>query len=180
MNDEITHAQLIDLLKRLVAERSTCTLYVHTDDNHLILVGVDRGEIVSLICGPKQGERAIPLIRRMGKGTYRLDDSVMRHSRPGVTLPSSDAVLSLLSDETVAAQGGQCEWVHSVLCKVLADFMGPIAPLVCRQTVSAVGGIDSPEKVRRVVDDLAKEIDNGAEAERFKAQAQKELRGLIA
>jgi hypothetical protein len=116
----------------------------------------------------------------MGKGTYRLDDAVMRHSRPGVTLPSSDAVLSLLSDETVTEQGGQCEWVHSVLCKVLADYMGPIAPLVCRQTVSAVGGIDSPDKVRRVVDDLAKEIDNGAEAERFRGQARKELRGLIA
>jgi len=178
MNGEITRNQLVDLLKSLVKEGRTSTLYVHTDDNHLIAIGVDRGEIVSLICGPKQGERAIPLIRQMRTGTYRLDDSVTPHRRFGARLPSSDALLSLLTEEG-DTQVSDCQWVQDVLCKVLADYMGPIAPLVCRDTVQAAGGIDSPEKVKRVVEDLAQEIESVAEADRFRAQAQAELGNLI-
>ena len=87
MNGEITRTQLIALLRQLVDEKRTSTLYVHTDENHLIAVGVDAGEIVSLICGPKQGERAIPLVRRMGTGTFRVEDKVTARSRFGSRLP---------------------------------------------------------------------------------------------
>ena len=178
MNGEITRNQLVDLLKGLVKDGRSSTIYVHTDDNHLIAVGVDRGEIVSLICGPKQGERAIPLIRKMRTGTYRVDDAVTPHRRFGAKLPSSDALLSLLAEDGDIGVS-DCQWVQEVLCKVLADYMGPIAPLVCRDTVKAAGGIDSPEQVKRVVEDLAQEIDNLAEAERFRAQAQAELGSLL-
>jgi len=53
--------------------------------------------------------------------------------------------------------------------------MGPIAPLMCRETIKAAGGIDSPDKVRRVIDELAREIDDMAEAKRFLTQTQAEL-----
>lgn len=175
MKGEITRSQLIDLLKALVEEQRTGTVYVHTDDNHLIAVGVDRGEFISLICGPKRGERAIPMIRNMRTGTFRLEDKAMPSRRGGANLPSSEALLSMLANEDGDSQVSDCTWVQDVICKVLAEYMGPIAPLMCRETIKSAGGIDSPDKVKRVIDELAQEIDDVAEAKRFLAQTQAEL-----
>ena len=136
MNREITRNQLVDLLRSLIAEGRTSTLYVHTDDNHLIAIGLKSGEIVSLLCGPRQGERALPQIRAMRSGTYRLDSKVTPHRRAGTGLPSSETLLKLLTDED-DTQGTNCDWVQKVLCNVLRDYMGPIAPVVCRDTVEA-------------------------------------------
>lgn len=174
MNGEITRNQFVDLLRSLVTEGQTKTLYVHTDDNHLIAVGIERGEIVSLICGPRQGERAIPHIQAMRSGTYRLEDKVIPHRRAGTMLPSSETLLTLLAGQD-DAQVDNCDWIQKVLCNVLRDYIGPIAPVVCRDKVEAAGGIDSPERVKRVVEALAGEIDDTAEAERFRARAQAEL-----
>lgn len=178
MKGEITRKQLVALLESLVAKRQTTTLYVRTDDNHLIAIGVAHGEIVSLICGPRQGERAIPQIRKMRSGTYRLDDKAMPHQRAGTSLPSSKTLLSLLSADD-DAPANDCDWLQDVLCNVLRDYVGPIAPVVCRDTVEAAGGVDSPEKVRRVVEELAREIDDANEAKRFVARAQAELGSVI-
>ncbi|MEA3277881.1 MAG: hypothetical protein U9Q81_21875 [Pseudomonadota bacterium] len=178
MNGEITRNQLLELVKELVQQKRAGTLYVHTDDNHLIIVGVEGGNIVSLICGPKQGERAIPIVRRMKTGTYRLEDGVMTHRTSRSTLPSSETLLSLLSEEETA-EVRDTAWVQSMLCKVLAGYLGPIAPLVCKEAVSRAGGIDSSEKLQRVVENLAGEIDSLSEAERFRVQAQKELGNLL-
>lgn len=174
MKAEITRKQLVGLLETLVAKRQTTTLYVRTDDNHLIAIGVDRGEIVSLICGPRQGERAIPQIRKMRSGTYRLDDNATPHRRAGTSLPSSKTLLTLLSADD-DAPSDDCDWLQDVLCNVLRDYVGPIAPVVCRDTVEAAGGVDSPEKVRWVIEELAREIDDTGEAQRFVARAQAEL-----
>jgi len=177
MKGIITRTQLINLLKSLVNEQRTTTLYVRTNDNHLITFGVDRGEIVSMRCGAKRGERAIPMIRQMRAGTYRLDDEHTPLRNAGITLPPSQTLLLLLAEED-EIEASDCEWVQDVLCKVLADYMGPIAPLVCRETVEAVGGLDSPEQVERVIDRLAREIDNSAEAERFRLRVKSELSHL--
>jgi len=179
MKGEITRSQLVDLLKTLVEEQRTGTVYVHTDDNHLIAVGVDRGELTSLICGPKRGERAIPMIRNMRSGTFRLEDRAIPNRRGGANLPSTEVLLSMLADDADDkydnGQISDYHWVQDVICKVLADYMGPIAPLMCRETIKAAGGIDSPDKVRRVIDELAREIDDMAEAKRFLTQTQAEL-----
>lgn len=183
MNGEITRNQLIDLLRELVEKRRTSTLYVRTDDNHLIVASVERGEIVSLLCGPRKGERAIPSIRKMRTGTYRMEESVTAHRRLGANLPPSEVLFSLMleggnEEETDEAGGtavSDCQWVQDVLCKMLAEYMGPIAPLVCRETVKAAGGIDSSDKVKRVVETLSQEIDNPSEAERFRSRARTEL-----
>ena len=85
----------------------------------------------------------------------------------GARPASNESLLLLLADDTAYDQD-ECDWVHDVLCKALAAYMGPVAPLVCRETISAAGGVDSPDTVRRVVDDLAAEIGNADEAESFR------------
>ena len=157
MKGPINRHQLIELLQSFIEKGHTTTLYVTTDDKQLITVGVDQGKIVSLRCGHKRGERAIPMIRKMQTGTYRLDEKSQPHPNVGVRLPPSEALLHLLSGE----EGGErdetgqtidCQWVHDVLCKVLGEYMGPIAPVICSEAVEAVGGLDSQEKIQQVVE----------------------------
>ena len=185
MSTEITRNQLIEKVKALVEDKRSSTVYARTDDNRSIIIGIDAGEIVSLVCGPKRGEQAIPVIRDMVKGTYQLQDKVMSFEHLGARPTSNDSLLSLLSlssDDDSGADHDQetCDWVRDVFCKALAAYMGPIAPLVCTQTISAVGGVDSPDKVRRVVDALAAELDDAREAERFKAKVHEELGRRVA
>jgi len=183
MKDSIDRDQFIALLKSLIENERTTTIYVSTDDKQLITVGIDQGQIVSLRCGIKRGERAIPMISNMRSGTYRLDEKSQPHPNVGIRLPPTEVLLHLLSGEDRSEgdeRGGKdhaidSQWVHDALCKVLVQYMGPIAPVVCREAIDAVGGVDSPEKVRRAVDRLADEINDTAEAERFRAQAQSEL-----
>jgi hypothetical protein len=180
MNGEISRNQLVELLRTLIEGKKTGTLYVRTDDNHLILIGLNSGDVVSLICGPKQGERAIPLIRSMRNGTYRLEEGATHHRRLGAQLPSSEALLAMLAE---GADGHTSEhstdWGQGALCKILANYLGPIAPLVCSEAISAAGGIESGEKLRRVIDNLALEIEDAAEAERFRGEAQQALKDLL-
>jgi hypothetical protein len=174
MSGEITRSGLGDLLKTLMDERRSTTVYVATDDNHLIAVGLERGELVYLICGPRQGERALPMIERMRSGTYRLDDSASVHRRADVRLPTREALLSLLATGSNAPTGDG-DRMEERLCKLLTRYMGPIAPLVCRQTIEAAGGLGSTDKLRDVVEALAGEIDHPEEAERFRKAARLEL-----
>ncbi len=180
MNGNITRSQFIDLLSSLVKDRRTSTVYVRTDDNHLIIASVDSGEIVSLICGPKRGERAVPMIRKMHSGSFRLEEGASAHRGLGGQLPPSDTLLSLLMvEEEGDAKVSDCQWVQSVLCKMLKEYMGPIAPLVCQETIDSAGGLDSPDKCRQVVEKLAHEIDDMAEAESFRSRAHAELAAVL-
>jgi hypothetical protein len=182
MHSQITRDELIKLVKTLADEKRSSTLFVRTEDNHSIIIGFDTGEIVSLVCGGKKGDGAIPEIRKMVKGTYHLQDKAPPFAKLGAHRPSRGALFSLLANNDSIAEEGQIQsdWVGDVLCKVLAVYMGPIAPVVCRDTISAAGGVDSMAKVRRVVDELAAEIGDSQEAERFKAEVSKALSERVA
>lgn len=196
MNGETDRSGLLELLRGLVRERRTGTLYVHTDDNHLIAFGLDGGSIVSLLAGPRQGERAIPTVRAMRWGSFRLDEDIPPQRRRGCRVPSAEELLARLErdedeDEDEAwtpprpaaaaagPRGGDAEHVQGVLCRVLASYLGPIAPLVCKQTMTAVGGVDTADKLKRVVETLALEIEDAAEAEHFRTRARRELGSLL-
>ncbi len=126
------------------------------------------------------GEAAVPVIRDMVKGTYRLIDKQSPYRFQTARPTSNESLLAIGADDNRVANAAEsdqdrCDWVRDVLCKALARYMGPIAPVVCRETISAAGGVDSPDKVRRVVEDLAAEIGNAGDAERFKAEANREI-----
>ena len=178
MNDIITRNELVDLLKMLIGKRCSNTVYVRTDDNHLIAIGVEAGAIVSLMAGPRHGERAIATLQNLRSGTYRIEPSVAAQRRGG--LPSSDEILRRIAEEGTEGAGGDVHWIQNTLCKLLVTYLGPIAPLVCQQTMASAGPLSSRDKILGVVETLAREIEVPAEAERFRAQATHELARALA
>lgn len=177
MNNEITRDQLLDLLESFVGKGRSCTLYMRTDENHLIIIGLDHGEIVALTSGPKRGERAIPLVRDMQRARYRLEDGVTVHRSAGAGLPPSRDLLALLrkSPSASTVRADESSQILDILCRIAGGYLGPIAPVVCKEAISNAGGLETVDQLRQIVDALSREIEDASESTQFRAQVLREL-----
>lgn len=193
MPDRIDYSEFYDQVHDLVTTKAQGTLFTKCDKNHLIIVAVRDGTIISLRYGPKRGEAAIPLIRAMKTGDMRLDDRAIADStielpptalilewfKPGA--PVKDVPVKPMFDLPAPGANRQRSIARAdgaeALCNLLTDFLGPIAPLVCEEKISASGGLDTPQRIEVVIRSLAAEIQNSREAEEFIAQAHSLLRG---
>jgi hypothetical protein len=184
MSELLDYSGFYQLLADLVAKKRTYTLMGKTDTNHSVMVGIRGGEIVSLICAGKRGRSAIPAIRTISALTYRLEATATQSSASDLPAtadiiaalrPSADVQdlgVSLASREAAVAdpQGDGPK-----LCELLARFVGPIAPVMCSETIRAAGGLGDDAQKQRVILTLAKEIDDEAEAAQFIDSARKIL-----
>ena len=73
MPDRVDYSEFYDRIHDLIETKAQGTLFTKCDKNHLIIVAVRDGKIISLRYGPKRGEAAIPLIRAIKFGDIRLD-----------------------------------------------------------------------------------------------------------
>ena len=184
MAELLDYSGLYELLADLVARKRTGTLLGKTDTNHSAIVAVRQGEIVSLICAGRRGRSAIAPLRKITTLTYRLEgtaavaggadmpstDEIMHALRPwapldGVTAPSGEAARATPGQDADGAE----------LCGLLAQFLGPIAPVLCAEAIRAAGGLGDQARREQVIFTLAREIENGAEAAQFIEKA----RGLL-
>jgi hypothetical protein len=184
MSELLDYSGLYQLLADLVARKRTQTLLGKTDNNRALMVGILRGEIVSLVCAGKRGRSAIPAVRQIAALTFRLDDNAAPTG--GMDLPPTTELMDALRPSTgdpdhpsppratdgVAPDQGRD---GPRLCELLSRFIGPIAPVLCAETIKAAGGLGSDEQKQSVILALAKEIDNDAEAEQFIESARKIL-----
>jgi len=190
MNDQFSYPDVVRMIKDLVAKRGTATLYVRTDRNRVVMIGVRGGEIVTLSSGPKRGEKAIPMLREMSSATVRIEDSAVAfHSEE---MPSTQTILAMLSaeaeprqPETSAAAANtppsndrvmETEKVRTVLCHLLGPHLGPISPLICEEVVDSISGPLDAQRLRSIIDRLATEIADPAEALQFAAEAARQLK----
>jgi hypothetical protein len=185
MAELLDYSGFYQLLGDLVAKKRTNTLLGKTDNNRSIIIGVSRGEIVSLICAGKRGRQAIPPIRQITALTFRLDDTVAPAGGPD--LPPTSQIMAALMPSASGQDTGRPVAATSTkgasgqapdgtrLCELLSGFLGPIAPVLCMETIDEAGGLDSEAKKREVILILAKEIDNEAEAKQFVEGARKIL-----
>ena len=184
MAELLDYAGLYHLLAELVAKKRTNTLLGRTDTNHSVMIGMRGGEIVSLICAGKRGRSAIPAIREIESLTFRLDDTASQ-SR-GIDLPPTAEIIGALRPFADPRDAGQFAASQDAgapdqqgdgprLCELLSRFVGPIAPVMCSETIRAVGGLGDEAQKQRVILALAKEIDNESEAAQFVDSARKLL-----
>ncbi len=183
MSDRVDYLEFYAHLQKLLADNGQGTLFVRTDKNHLVIVALQEGRIVSLACGPKRGELAIPLIREMHTGDLRLDPSAIPYHAQ--ELPSTAHIMELLKPgvgQTVQHQAAAAPKAPATtplngadrgqrLCALLTDYIGPVAPLVCEEKVAILGGLDNPKNAQGIVTALAGEIQDAEEARQFISRA---------
>jgi len=186
MSDEISRADVIRLIRNLVAEKGTGTLYIRTNQNRVVMVAVQGGNIITLSSGPRHGESAIPMLREMSSAVVRVDSTAVAYHSD--QMPPTAVLLTMLDADpgpatagvaTVQGQrarlGPEAEKVKMVLGRLLTDYMGPVGPMVCDQALGQLGDSIDGGRLRALVDQLATEIGDSDEARTFTEKAWKEL-----
>ena len=170
---------IVDYLRQLCAQGRSGTVFLVSDDNRMAQVRLDNGQIASLLCRNRRGLEALGILRSMGHARLRFDESFMARGENDHL--SNQAIFDNLSGAAVVAApaapaptpAGIPPHVRAVVQRVLTQYIGPMAEIVCDDHFDTAG--DLPALVRL----LAGEISAPAQAARFSAEIAREL-GLSA
>jgi len=194
MANSLSFNQILEVLTDLVDKRKTGTLFIHSDKNHVITFGLDKGRICALYHGPKRGRKAIAPISNVTSGTYRFEATGL--AGLSQDLPPTPEILNLLREPQTAsaaapgamatAGGGSVspedrERVCQELKDLLATHLGPIAGIVFDGALSSAGDFcASPEGTLEFIEKLAEDIDDASEQAQFRDSANAALRRILA
>lgn len=195
----MSYRQLMTELGALCAAKRTGTMFLATTDNHSARIGLRQGDIVSLVFRTQRGLEALDHIRKITAGRFSFSDAVVDKG-PHADLPHTSDLLALLVGEEwplpppdsappaaaaprtaapAAAQpvdNPQLARAQAVIESELTEFVGPIAPLLCREHLARAAAAGPPWDWRELVEAVAREIGDRAKEERFKQQALARLR----
>jgi hypothetical protein len=199
----VPYAELLSELSRLCAARRTGTMFIATTDNQSARIGLQQGDIISLVFRTQRGLEAIDRIRKITAGRFTFSDTVVDRVA-SADLPTTSDLLSLLAGNSAppvvsaapappapppdaaprpgapaqaqAAASPELVRVQGVIEAELTEFVGPIAPLLCRGHISKAAAAGSPLDLPALVEAVAREIGDRAKEDRFKQQALARLR----
>lgn len=87
------------------------------------------------------------------------------------------------AQRSVAAQTIEAKFdaaqAASALCSIVAEYLGPVAPIVCEDKIAEVGGLKGRQELESTIRKLAGEIGTNAEAEQFVARARKTFKTIL-
>ncbi len=187
MSKKITRTEVIEMIRALVTSNRTATLYIHTDKNHMVMVATQGGEVITLSSGPRHGVKAIPYLREMLSAVVRVDANAIAYHTENV--PPTRVILSMLEAEAVQASGAvakgpaaaaspgmEMEKVKTILSQLLAEYLGPIAPMACEHVLNPMGDTLDIARLRDAVEQLAEEAGGPAESRTFTQRAWHQLK----
>lgn len=171
-----TYEELIAALRSLCRESNSGTMYIATPDNQFARIVLKDGAITSLSFRTKHGAEALPLIRSIPAGRFKFSPGQVAVDAESSLPPDYDAIAFLCADlapvETAAKNGlsrAALAQAPKLIETALADFLGPIAPMVCEEHLLKHGVPQTSQALRDFVDALAREIGDPAKARRFRA-----------
>lgn len=177
----LTYSQLLGELWRLCAAKRTGTMFITTIDNHSARFALREGEIVSLGFGLKRGIEAIPLLRKIAGGRFTFSAEILATGETG-TLPSTSELLDRLAEGATPLASppsppapaqpdpARLQRVQQLIEPVLAEYIGPMAAIICREYVLGASNLSQPDELRDLIEAIAKEIRDPAKEAQFKQQ----------
>lgn len=189
MGDEpglMPHDRLIDELHGFCVAGRSGTMFIITGENHAAQFVLRSGEIVYLTYRLLRGLDALPSMRSFTAGRYRFQDEPVDRTDPG--LPPTPDLLALLTPEhTGTVEPPQTEppigtakapdSLRLLIERELAEFLGPMASLICEEHLAQAADLDSPESLARLVEAIANEIGDPTKEAHFKHQVLSSLNG---
>ncbi len=192
------YPQLLSELGALCSAKRTGTMFIATSDNQSARIGLRQGEIVSLVFRTQRGFEAVDHIRKIAAGRFSFSDAVVDRGAAD-DLPETSSLLAWLSGDALpspppapptppaapprTASATAQPLVNPQLAKAqaaieaeLTEFVGPIAPLLCREHIARVAAAGPPWDFPALVEAVAHEIGDRTKEDRFKQQALARLR----
>lgn len=171
--DYTPFSQIVTELARLSSARATGTLFVATDANRSAQVMLKKGEIIYLSYANKRGDDALDLIPSITAGRYRFQEGEVSANR--MRLPATATILKRLAQHDALAApasqsadadpsleaAGLTQHQRNMLQDCLAEFVGPIAALVCEEQLEQARDLQS------AIDALSAEISSPDLAQEF-------------
>jgi len=143
--------EILSEIKHLVATKSTGTVFITSQDNHAVQIGLDSGNVIGCRFRFKRGNDALPLIAAMEAGRY---------SFANASYSGEDASLPPTTD---------------MLLQELALCLGPIASILIDDYLQDEGAVDSPKELQKMILTLADEIDDPKRRDEFLQRVQSKL-----
>lgn len=182
-HQSLSYAELIGELHALAAAGSTGVMFIRTESDHSVRIGLQNGRVVSCNYRMFQQQKAIALIRQIRSGEY-----AFKPGAPGIVfgeaLPANfdffrelagDSSLSPLVARQESAPGATDlrlvgDDLFEAVVHELTVHMGPIARMVASGYKQELCSATSGEQVRAAVFKLAQEIDDARLAVEFEAR----------
>jgi hypothetical protein len=180
----MSYRQLMTELGALCAAKRTGTMFIATTDNHSARIGLRQGDIVSLVFRTQRGLEALDHIRKITAGRFSFSDAVLDKAAHADLPYTADLLALLVGEESLLPPPAPAEPVdnpqlagaQAVIESELTEFVGPIAPLLCREHIARAAAAGPPWDWRELVEAVAREIGDRAKEDRFKQQALARLR----
>lgn len=194
------YGQLLSELSALCSAKRTGTMFIATSDNQSARIGLRQGQIVSLVFRTQRGREAIDHIRKITAGRFSFSDAVVDRDS-SADLPDTLNLLAWLSGDAPPAPAAppaplaaapaprtaapaadqpatspQLARVQAMIEAELTEFVGPIAPLLCREHIARAAATGPPWDFPALVAAVAREIGDRTKEDRFKQQALARLR----
>lgn len=171
-----TYAELMRALKSLCREASSGTMFIATPDNQFARIALRDGNVVSLSFRTKHGTEALPLIRGIRAGRFKFSaGQVAVDDNAALAGNGADVLRVLLGDQAHsgparAIPADRMVQIPRIAERVLAEFLGPIASVVCEEHLGKLGAPRQGAAAADFIDALAREVRDPAHARRFREQ----------
>lgn len=195
-----SYRDLIAELRRLCKEKRTGTVFVASEDGHIVRFVLTKGDIIHLVFDTKHScYDAIPLIHKIKHGRLQFAEGIVESAQEGA-LPNTEELLHTLelfyeldeeenATKKTATKPSVAKKTTVVLSpstpgleeavprikKSLAIYLGPFATLVCDDYLKRVGALKAPEDVLTMIDIIASEIGNPTKEKEFKIKTKEEM-----
>ena len=195
----MSYRERMTKLGALCASKRTGTMFIATTDNHAARIGLRQGDIVSLVFRAQRGLEALDHIRKITAGRFSFSDAVLDKAAHADLPHTADLLALMIGEESplpppapaprlaaarrspAAASTPPVEYpqlakARAVIESELTEFVGPIAPLLCREHFARAATAGPPWDWRELVEAVAREIGDSAKEERFKQHVLARLR----
>ena len=187
----MSYRQLMTELGALCAAKRTGTMFIATTDNHAARIGLRQGDIVSLVFRAQRGLEALDHVRKITAASFSFSDAVLDKAAHADLPYTADLLALMIGEESplpppapappLAAaprapaaaapppvEHPQLARAQAVIESELTEFVGPIAPLLCREHIARAAAAGPPWDWHKLVEAVAREIGDSAKEERFK------------
>lgn len=188
----LPYSELMAEIHHLSSQGKTGTLFITTNDGHLVRIVLNDGRITYLVFDTQhRGYDAIPLINKIKFGRLQFAEGVFETAQE-VPLPTTEDIFQLFQETeednpsitkaTKTKVGSQISpnmiKAAEKIRKALANHIGPFAAIVCDEyleNINQTKGFQTLDDIMAMIDAVSLEIDDIEEEEAFKVKMKKEL-----
>lgn len=182
----LDYPQLVEELRRACVEKRTGTMLIVTHDNQLARILLHEGEILSISYRLKNGREAVSLLKEITQARVKFSHGKAGGDQVNSGLPATDEIMHMLGGTKGAASAtpvrtagtvsaDQVPKALKIIETELIEFLGPLANFVWTEHVERAGQPVTANKLRALVDGLAKEIGDPTKVQLFKEKVWQKI-----